>query len=59
MFCLPDGLEWVDVGDKWNLRAGAFSKFTVAVCIPVRVPSKKKTQGMPGTDILSCPSNGF
>ena len=46
MFSLPDGLEWVDVRDKWNFRA----RCTVAICIRVRVPSKKETQGMPGPD---------
>ena len=45
MFRLPDGLEWVDVNDKWK-EQDALSKFTVAtgpVYIRVRVPSRKKT----------------
>ena len=51
MFSLPDGLEWVDVRDKWNFRAGCIEQIHCGyMYIRVRVPSKKKTWGMPGTE---------
>ena len=52
MFSLPDGLDWVDVRDKWNFRVGCIEKIHCRfMYIWVRVPSKKKTWGMPGSDI--------
>ena len=45
MFSLLDGLEWIDMKDKCNFRAGSLW----AICIRVRVNIKKKT--MAGTDI--------
>ena len=49
---LPDGLEWVDVKDKWNFRAGCIEQIHCGyMYIRDRVPSKKKTWGMLGTDI--------
>ena len=52
MFSLPDGLEWVDVKDKWNFRTGCIEQIHCGyINIRVRVPSKKKTRGMPETDI--------
>ena len=56
---IPDILEWVDVRDKWNFRAGCIEQILCGYMYTrVRVPSKEKTRGMPGTDMyLSCPSN--
>ena len=51
MFSIPDGLEWVDVKDKWNFRAGCIH--CGYMYIQVRVPSKKKTWEMPGIDIYT------
>ena len=50
VFSLPDVLEWVNVRDKWNFRAGCIEQVQCGY-IYIRVPSKKKTWGMPGTDI--------
>ena len=51
-FSLPDGLEWVDVRDKCNFRAGCIEQIHCGyMYIRVRVPRKKKTWGIPGTDI--------
>ena len=53
MFRQPDGLEWVDVKGKWNFRAGCIEQIHCGLMyIRLRVPCKKKTWGMPGTDIL-------
>ena len=44
MLSLPDGLEWVDVRDKWNFRAGCIDQIHCGyMYIQVRVPRKKKT----------------
>ena len=56
MLSLPDGLDWVDVRDKWNFDFRAEFQCTEKIhCrymyIWVRVPSKKKKWGMSGTDI--------
>ena len=56
---IGDRLEWVDMRYKWNFRAGCIEQiFCGYMYTRVRVPSKEKTRGMPGTDMyLSCPSN--
>ena len=52
MLSLSDGLDLVDVKDKWNFRAGCIEQIHCGyMYIRIRVPSKKKTWGMPGTDI--------
>ena len=44
MFSLPDGLEWVDVKDKCNFRAGCIEQSHCGYMdIWVRVHSKEKT----------------
>ena len=41
---LPDGLEWVDVRDKWNFRAGCIEQIHCGyMYIRIKIPSKKKT----------------
>ena len=43
IFSLPDGLEWVDVRDKWNFRAGCIEQIHCGyMYIRVRVPSRRK-----------------
>ena len=59
MLSLPDGLELVDVRDKWNFRAGCIEQIHSGCMYAVSVHSKKKTRGISGTDILSRPSDGF
>ena len=52
-FSLRDGLEWVDVREKWNFRAGSLWLYVYGLELVVK---RKLCQEL--TFILSCPSYG-